>query len=189
MTGMNALHSQEEVTEFDKLLLEVGKGTLYSDLFKLGVSLSLRLSDILKLRYSDIIGKEELRIVVGKTKRDIVLPISPTVRGIVEKRYARFPDREFICESDMDRYAGKAVSTSMVQRNFKKVNDLISKNGMKYNTHTMRKSKAALMYAKGKSIEVISKMLGHTDTKVTLRYIDVLDTDVKDAMLGCSFEF
>ena len=189
MSGMNALHSQEEVSEFEELLNKVSSGTLYSDMFKIGVNLSLRLSDLLGLRYEDVLGKDELRLKVGKTKRDLVLPVSPIVRKIVEDRYSRFPDREFICESDKKRYAGKPVSSSIVQRNFKRVNDLINKPDMKYNTHTMRKSKAALLYAKGVSVETISKMLDHNDTKVTLRYIDVLNKDVKDAMLGCEFEF
>ena len=49
-----------------------------------------------------------------------------------------------------------------------------------YGTHSMRRTKATLVYAKTKNIRVVQLLLGHTKVDNTIRYLGV---ELEDALL------
>ena len=62
------------------------------------------------------------------------------------------------------------------------VNDWCYEVGINHNvgTHTLRKTAGYQMRVKGNiAIEVISEMLGHSNLKVTSRYIGVSDSELE----------
>ena len=50
---------------------------------------------------------------------------------------------------------------------------------MEYGTHTMRRTKVALIYQKTKNLRVIQLLLGHSKLESTVRYLGV---EVDDAL-------
>ncbi len=49
-------------------------------------------------------------------------------------------------------------------------------------THTMRRSCATILYKKGVPLYTISKILGHSSTDITLRYIGLDETDIRNGL-------
>jgi len=52
----------------------------------------------------------------------------------------------------------------------------------KVGTHTMRRSCATILYKKGVPLYTISKILGHSSTDITLRYIGLDETDIRNGL-------
>ncbi len=57
--------------------------------------------------------------------------------------------------------------------------------GLTINTHSMRKSRGKAMFDAGVPVEKISKVLNHSDTGVTLRYLGI----TKEAVLQTYDDF
>ena len=55
----------------------------------------------------------------------------------------------------------------------------IGLNPAAYGTHTMRRTKAALIYRRTKNLRVVQLLLGHSKLESTVRYLDI---DVDDAL-------
>lgn len=49
-------------------------------------------------------------------------------------------------------------------------------------THTMRRTCATILYKKGVELLTISKILGHSNTDVTRRYIGIDEKDIKKGL-------
>ena len=52
-------------------------------------------------------------------------------------------------------------------------------NPAAYGTHTMRRTKAALIYRRTKNLRVVQLLLGHSKLESTVRYLGI---DVDDAL-------
>ena len=55
----------------------------------------------------------------------------------------------------------------------------IGLNPAAYGTHTMRRTKAALIYRRTKNLRVVQLLLGHSQLESTVRYLGI---DVDDAL-------
>jgi site-specific recombinase XerD len=55
----------------------------------------------------------------------------------------------------------------------------IGLNPVAYGTHTMRRTKAALIYRRTKNLRVVQLLLGHSKLESTVRYLGI---DVDDAL-------
>jgi integrase len=62
-----------------------------------------------------------------------------------------------------------------VSRVFKEAGDIL---GLTINTHSMRKSRGMAMYSDGVPIEKIAKVLNHSNTSSTLRYLGITQEQV-----------
>jgi integrase/recombinase XerD len=52
--------------------------------------------------------------------------------------------------------------------------------------HTLRRSFATLLYKDGVALATISKLMGHSDIKTTMLYIDIQQDDLDDAITSQS---
>ncbi len=55
--------------------------------------------------------------------------------------------------------------------------------GEGYTSHSFRQGLITEMGAKGINTKIISKFIGHSDVKTTMRYINPTDEDLKGAMI------
>lgn len=70
-------------------------------------------------------------------------------------------------------YEGKHLTTTYLDRDFKKYSD---KSGIKITPYQLRHSFATTFLKNGGNLLALQKIMGHTDLKMTKRYIE-LDTD------------
>lgn len=59
------------------------------------------------------------------------------------------------------------------------VNSRFPKEGLIYGTHTIRRTKASLIYRRTKNIRAVQLLLGHTKLESTVRYVGI---EVEDAL-------
>ena len=157
-------------------LLNSRFGQIYGDVWKIGVNLSLRIGDLLKLKYSDFnLHDRNLNLVESKTTKKKEIRLNQTVIDIIVRRKKEQPNDVWLFEVHSNRAKDKAISRISVSRAFKEAGDMLN---LSINTHSMRKSRGLAMFTDGVSIEKISMVLNHSSTSTTLRYIGITEEDV-----------
>lgn len=154
-------------------------------LFTMGINSGLRISDLLPLKLSDVIDEEGtirdfIYIVEKKTskQRKIIFnqTIKDTLKIYLEKsRLYDLDSHLFRSErSSNNKPLTKTMCWILVQKWCREV-------GIKerVGTHTLRKTFGYQMRVQGVPIERISKMLGHSNTKVTFRYLGISDDEME----------
>jgi len=158
-------------------------GTLYADIWKVGVNMSLRISDLLSLRYDDLdIEGRAVQLVERKTGKKKTVRLNDSAIAIIKRRMQQYPSDTWLFEVHSNRAKHKPISRVSVSRIFKEAGDMA---GLSINTHTMRKSRGKAMFDAGVPIEKIAKVLNHSDTGVTLRYLGI----TQEAILKTYDEF
>ena len=122
----------------------------------------LRLGDVQALKYSHIKG-DEIVIQQGKTKGQVTIPITPTIRDLLEVATLHHSGRVFDLPS---RTTMHAVLKNWV---------MLSGITKKITFHTSRHTFATMLVYYSKDIFTASKLLGHTDVKVTQVYAKLID--------------
>jgi integrase len=145
-------------------------------LFVMGVSLGLRISDLLSLKLGDVRNKTHLVITEEKTKKRRPIKLSKTVVSEVSKLEGA--DGDYIFQSRK----GANQPISRVQA-YRILNDAAKRAGLdiKVGTHTLRKSFGQQLYAQGIDITRIMEIFGHSTPAMTLKYIGITAKEIDDA--------
>lgn len=159
-------------------------------LFTLGINSGLRISDLLKLKISDVLdesGKMRERITLRekKTNKTKDFPISEVSRKAINEylktRTYDINEPFFLSQKIKD---GKTA----LQRDqaYKIINNAARSIGIKerIGTHTLRKTFGYHAYQAGVSIEVIQKLFNHAAPSITLRYIGITQDDMDNVYLN-----
>lgn len=157
-------------------LLRKRHGPLYADIWKVGLNLSLRISDLLALRYDqlDLAGRS-LTLIERKTGKPKAIRLNAVALEVIQRRRLERPGDVWLFQVDCNRAKHKPISRVSVSKAFKAVGDSL---GLRLNTHSMRKSRGKALYDAGVPIEKIAKVLNHSDTGVTLRYLGITQESV-----------
>lgn len=152
-------------------------------LFNLAIDSKLRACDLVGLRLRDIGqgGRIASRATVmqQKTKRPVQFEITEGTRQAVLDWVGRtgikgddylFPSR---CK------AGGHISTRQYARIVHRWVGELGLDSAAYGTHTMRRTKASLIYRRTKNLRAVQLLLGHTKLESTVRYLGI---EVDDAL-------
>lgn len=176
MNTVEALTSAEEVEQVVSLLKK-HYTPIYADIFKFGINAALRISDMLLITYDDV-KANQLTLKESKTGKTRVITLNSAAKQIIIERKSLYPKHTYLFEVDSNRAKGKPISRYTVAKVFKDVGEIV---GKKLSTHSMRKTRGAIMYNQGVKIEKICMMLGHSSPAVTLRYIGITAKEVEDS--------
>ena len=152
-------------------------------LFDLAIDSKLRGCDLVKIRIGDLVAGGRVRnrsmVIQQKTKRpvqfELLEPARTSILAWLERRRGSVDD--FAFPSRVDR-AGH-LSTRQYAR---LVDEWVSGVGLRredYGTHSMRRTKAALIYKQTGNLRAVQILLGHTKIESTVRYLGV---DIEDAL-------
>lgn len=152
-------------------------------LFDLAIDSKLRGCDLVKLRIGDLVSAGSFRdratVIQQKTGRPVQFEIMTEARKSLEawlKRRGGAPS-DFVFLSRID-YLGH-LST----RQYARLNDeWVSTVGLdkrEYGTHSMRRTKASMIYKATGNLRTVQILLGHTNIENTVRYLGV---DIDDAL-------
>ncbi len=151
-------------------------GPLYADIWKVGVNLSLRISDLLTLKYADLnLDERSLKLTEAKTGKLKNIRLNSTAILVIARRQQENPADTWLFQVHSNRAKDKPVSRVSVSRVFKEGGELL---GLTINTHSVRKSRGMAMYKDGVPVEKIAKVLNHSNTTSTLRYFGVTKEEV-----------
>lgn len=177
MNDVEAVKTKEEIRDVERYLAK-HKGQLYADIWRAGVNLALRISDLLSIEYSDIdYERRELCLREKKTQKIRHLKLNEVVMGIVLRRLEEHPRDIYLFQVHSNRTAGttKPVSRVSVARAFQEVGEIV---GVRLGTHSMRKSRGWAMWSDGVPIEMVAKALNHSAPRVTMAYLGITKAEV-----------
>lgn len=144
-------------------------------LFLLGINTGLRVTDLLKLKISDIEGKKKLVVKEGKTqkKRDIHLT---NIYEELNTYIKTLKGTEWLFPS---RKGDKPISRIQAYRQLNKASEMVDiPDGI--GTHTMRKTFGYWHYKQFKDVAELQMILNHSHPQVTLKYIGITDEQIEN---------
>ncbi|GAC88121.1 phage integrase [Gluconobacter thailandicus NBRC 3257] len=152
-------------------------------LFDLALDSKLRGCDLVSLRIGDIVTSGQVRhramVVQQKTRRPVQFEITETARESVrtwlEHRGGGL--NEYVFPS---RLSPKAhLSTRQYARLLDQWVQAVGLIPGEYGTHSLRRTKVAMIYKRTSNIRAVQILLGHSKLDSTVRYLGV---DVEDAL-------
>ena len=152
-------------------------------LFNLAIDSKLRACDLLKLKVSDVSQGNQVvsraMVMQQKTGRSVQFEITEQTRQVVSKwiRRANLCSSDFLFPSRMLR--SPHLSTRQYARIVESWVASIGLNPTAYGTHSMRRTKASLVYKRTKNLRAVQLLLGHTKLESTVRYLGI---EVDDAL-------
>jgi integrase len=176
MNSVQAVKGTEQIAVVAHMLEKHG-GTIYRDVWNLGINLALRISDLINLTYDDFSGGETITVIEGKTGKTRIIKLNDKVKTIVAHRRSERPDDNYIFQSVGNRAKSlsRPLNRSTIARKFAEVGAII---GVHLGTHSMRKTRGYAMWDAGVPLEVIARVLNHSSPSVTMIYIGLEQDDV-----------
>lgn len=152
-------------------------------LFDLAIDSKLRGCDLVKVRIGDLVSGGRVRnraiVIQQKTKRPVQFELLEPARGSLlawlDRRGGSL--EEFAFPSRVDR--SDHLSTRQYAR---LVDEWVTGIGLRkedYGTHSLRRTKASLIYKQTGNLRAVQILLGHTKIESTVRYLGV---DIEDAL-------
>lgn len=157
-------------------------------LFTLGINSALRVSDLLELKFGDIIDDnlkplDHIKLKETKTGKHNKIAISKGVKkAIIEyiKDYYKDSLTDYVFYSRKGE--NKPIQRAMAWKIIKGAAEAI---GLKdIGTHSLRKTWAYHSYKAGTDIIIIQDMLNHSSPSITLRYIGITQDEKDRAVLS-----
>jgi integrase len=166
-----------------RTLLQIHRKTRDLALFNLAIDSKLRSCDLVALRVSDVIVAGSVRdravIVQQKTGRPVQCELTEQTREAIQAWMSQhvlsagkylFPSRVHTCPH---------LSTRQYARIVKQWVASVGLDPYKYGTHSLRRTKASLIYKKTGNLRAVQLLLGHTKLESTVRYLGI---EVDDAL-------
>jgi integrase len=163
--------------------LELGRRVRDLALFNLALDSKLRGCDLVALRVEDVAAAGEVKnrgvIIQKKTGRPVQFEITPQTRAAVGELMAkrRLTSSDYLFRSRL--VSSPHLSTRQYARIVQGWVRSIGLNPATYGTHSLRRTKAALIYRKTGNLRAVQLLLGHTKLESTVRYLGV---EVDDAL-------
>ena len=152
-------------------------------LFNLAIDSKLRGCDLVKLRLSDIAHGDQIAhraiVLQQKTQRPVQFEVTDQTRDSVSRwvRHAGLDADDYLFRSRIRR------SAHITTRQYARIVDSwvadIGLDPTAYGTHSLRRTKASMIYRRTKNLRAVQRLLGHTKLESTIRYLGI---EVDDAL-------
>jgi integrase len=166
-----------------RALLQLNEKVRDLALFNVAIDSKLRSCDLVALRVSDVAVAGSIRdravIVQQKTGRPVQFELTEQTREAIQEWITQralrdggylFPSRVHDCPHLSTRQYARIVNQWVAS---------IGLDPHKYGTHSMRRTKAALIYKKTGNLRAVQLLLGHSKLESTVRYLGI---EVDDAL-------
>lgn len=166
-----------------RIRLQMDKNTRELALFNLAIDSKLRGCDLVKLRVCDVAqgNRVSSRAIVmqQKTHRPVQFEITEQTRDSLESwiNHAKLKPEQYLFPSRI--HDSPHLSTRQYARIVEHWVTLIGLDPAAYGTHSMRRTKATLVYRRTKNLRAVQLLLGHTKLESTVRYLGI---EVDDAL-------
>jgi len=152
-------------------------------MFNLALDCKLRACDFIKLKVMDIAHGKNIQsramLIQQKTGSPVQFEITKKTRDALQKwiSFKSLRSSDYLFESRIKD--NSHLSTRQYARIVKKWVASIGLDVTAYGTHTLRRTKASLIYKKTKNLRAVQILLGHTKLESTVRYLGI---EVDDAL-------
>jgi integrase/recombinase XerD len=173
------------IEEINKLL-DIKLDNLYNyrdkAILELLYATGIRISELVKLKISNIDFKEDLIRVMGKGSKERIIPITDEAKSYLDKYIYNY--RPIMIKNNNTEYIfvnryGKPISRQSV---FKFIKLECLKKGIKkdISPHTIRHTFATHLLQNGADLRVIQELLGHSDITTTQIYAHLINEQLKN---------
>lgn len=152
-------------------------------MFNLAIDSKLRGCDLVKLRVRDVTHGNQVAprtmVMQQKTQRPVQFELTEPTREAVAAWIAKsnLKSDQFLFPSRLRN--SPHISTRQYARMVHKWVESIGLDPTAYGTHSMRRTKATLIYRRTKNLRAVQLLLGHTKLESTVRYLGI---EVDDAL-------
>ena len=166
-----------------RIRLQLGHRTRELAMFDLGLDSKLRACDLVKLRVRDISHGEHISaraiVMQQKTSLPVQFEITQPTREAVSNwiKEAALAPEDYLFPSRV--HESPHIGTRQYARIVDGWINEIGLDPSAYGTHSMRRTKASLIYRRTKNIRAVQLLLGHTKLESTVRYLGI---EVEDAL-------
>jgi integrase len=166
-----------------RVRLELAENYRELAMFDLAIDSKLRSCDLLELQVRDVMHGDRICaravVVQRKTHRPVQFEITEQTRKALATWIAQSQLRpeQYLFPSRV--HASLHLSTRQYARIVRRWVGQIGLDPDAYGTHSMRRTKAALIYRRTKNLRAVQLLLGHTKLESTVRYLGI---EVDDAL-------
>ena len=152
-------------------------------LFNLAIDSKLRGCDLVGLRVHDVVQGSRVApraiVMQKKTQRPVQFEVTEQTRDAVATwiATAHLKPEQFLFPSRVSE--SPHLSTRQYSRIVGSWVESIGLDPAAYGTHTLRRTKATLIYRRTKNLRAVQLLLGHTKLESTVRYLGI---EVDDAL-------
>jgi integrase len=164
-------------------------------LFELAIASSLRESDVLNLRVSDVLAGHEVRETIRVTPQKTARTTGTTITFQLTD-YAKQDLKEHIKETSLSygdflftrRHSRTKPASPLTKRAFltllKSWVSAIGLNPELYGTHSLRRTRPALVYAETKNLRACQIQLGNASITTTQKYLGIEEEEALEVFRG-----
>lgn len=152
-------------------------------IFNLALDSKLRSCDLLRLKVRDIASGmrvlSRVMILQQKTRHEVHFELSPRTQQTLYHWIfnQQLEPQNYLFSSN--RNQGEHISYTQYERMVKRWVSELGLDKTQYSTHSLRRTKASIIYAKTKNLRAIQLLLGHTKLESTIQYLGV---ELEDAL-------
>lgn len=189
-----ALKGQKTTSDFlewDKmqslvLKLERDGELKFALLISTGSFIGLRISDLLQLRWNQILDQDYFTIVEKKTKKTRKVTINPELKKIINRLFIQLEANE----NDLmfaNRFGEKAFSIQYVNSKLKEIFIKYNIKGQ-YSSHFMRKTLGRRVWEVNKysdqALLLLSQLFNHASVTTTKIYLGIRESEISNLYLS-----
>jgi integrase len=181
-TGVKRPFKLEEIWRI-RTRLEIKNNLMQLALLNLAIDSKLRSCDLLSLRVRDVATQDQIFERVQWTQRktgiDVQFEVTPRTQQSLSRwvHSSALSANDFIFQSE--RRNNQPISYSYYRTIIRSWAEQLGLDADLYGTHSMRRTKATLVYARTKNIRAVQLLLGHTKIDNTIRYLGI---EIEDAI-------
>lgn len=177
--------------EWDKmqtivLKLERDGELKFALLIATGSYIGLRISDLLQLRWNQVIGEDYFTITEKKTKKTRKVTINPELQTILKRLFIQLEAKE----TDLmfvNRFGDKPFSIQYVNSKLKDIFTTYKIKGQ-YSSHFMRKTLGRRIWEVNKysdqALLLLSQLFNHASVTTTKIYLGIRETEISNLYLS-----
>lgn len=189
-----ALKGQKTTSDFlewDKfqtliLKLERDGDFKFAMLIASGCYLGLRISDLLQLRWIDLLGSDYCTLVEKKTGKHRTVTVNPALKEIVKRIHDKVqPNVDELLF--VNRFGNKAISVQHVNTKLKEIFAQYKIQGQ-YSSHFMRKTLGRRVWSMNdyseQALILLSQLFNHSSIQTTKIYLGIRDQEISNLYLN-----
>ena len=151
----------------------------------------LRISDILKLKWQDILDKDRFLLIERKTQKTREIKINPQLKQHIMECYQKIKPRSVDKEIFISQ-KGTIFSVQRLNVIFKTIKSRYNLKVENYSTHSMRKTFGREVFTRsGTNAELslmkLSQLFNHSSVMVTRRYLGITRDELLQTYDALSF--